>query len=120
MAVPSPSNQLEDVHVRAGFKITDDPTAQGAGDQDLFNSLGQSGGAHDDWMGFFPFYVPLSTTNVVGGIEGGGLQAHRVDVQSRRRLSELGQALVLDVSATSTAGADIAFTADLSVLVALP
>lgn len=120
MACPSPSNALEDVHVRAGLKITDDATAPPATTQSLFNAVANTGGAHDDWFGFFPMYAPLSATNVAGGIEGGGLQAVRVDVRSRRRLSELGQALVLDVSARSTAGADIAFTADLSVLVALP
>lgn len=107
---------------RAGVKVTDQPLALVAGGDSLYAADSNTGGAHDDWMAFWPLVVPspVGVGTASPGWDGGGSAFMRVDVQSRRRLSELGQSLMLDVSAVAVAGIDLVWTHDLSILIALP
>lgn len=106
---------------RVGIKVTDQPLALVAGNDSLYDTSSQTGGAHDDWMAFFPLFVSSTGAGQVSpGWDGAGSSWARVDVQSRRRLSELGQSLMLDVSGIAVTGIDLVYAHDLSVLVALP
>lgn len=110
------------IQTRVGLKVTDD-TVLAAGEGSLFD-LSAQGGAEDHWMGFYPLWTSgAAATSVLAspGVDGGGLSMAHVDVRSRRKLTELGQKLVLDVSAGgAVATFDPQFFADLSILVALP
>lgn len=106
---------------RAGIKVTDQPLALVAGNDSLYSTDSNTGGAHDDWMAFVPFVVPSTGAGQASpGIEGVGSSIARVDFQSRRKIEELGQSLMLDVSAIAVTGIDLVYFHDLSILVALP
>jgi len=106
---------------RVGIKVTDQPLALVAGNDSLYDTSSQTGGAHDDWMAFFPYVVPSTGAGQASpGIEGVGSSVYRVDVQSRRKIGELGEVLMLDISAIAVTGIDLVWFHDLSVLVALP
>lgn len=106
---------------RVGIKVTDQPQALVAGSDSLYDTTSQSGGAHDDWMAFYPLFVSSTGAGQASpGWDGAGSSWARVDVQSRRRIDELGQALMLDVSLIAVTGIDLVYAHDLSILVALP
>lgn len=113
-------NATEDFGVRAGIKVTDDISSTVVAADNLYDPAA-TGGAHDDWMLWEPFFVPRHAATPLGThLDGSGLPGRVIDVKSTRRLSELGQALVLDMNSQSTAGADPVVFFDLSLLLALP
>lgn len=74
--------------------------------------------AWKDYMLVEPFISPNSAVN---GIQTSDVFIRTIDNRSKRKLEELDQSLILDVSGRSGAAADsFTFVADLSVLVALP
>lgn len=77
------------------------------------NSVGK------DYFGFEPFFAPGSqaSDNVVSGSDP---VARMIDIRAMRKLEEVSQRLVLDISSTSAVVQTSAFSADLSVLIMLP
>lgn len=106
---------------RVGIKVTDQPLALVAPNDSLYDTSAQTGGAHDDWMAFFPLFVGSTGAGQASpSLDGAGSGWARVDVQSRRKIQELGEALILDISAIAVTGIDLVYAHDLSILVALP
>lgn len=105
---------------RVGIRVCDE--AEVEGDPPGFGPVAQ--GSEYDWMGFFPFFIDLlpPTTSVNRGDASWNHAASQwgVDVQSNRKMEELGQTLGIFLGMISANETLVAVDYDLSIGIKLP